>query len=75
MADAWADPGNLAVRYPSEEVTPEQYAEAVEAATWMLFVMANGMIHGAQCWVEEYRITQTCEIHPAPWTAPVDRQG
>jgi hypothetical protein len=58
----WADPGNLALRYPSQDITPEQYQEAVEAATWLLTVLSNGMIHGPQCWTEEYRISHTCEI-------------
>jgi len=52
----------LKARYPSEDITDEQYLEAVEAATWLLTVLSNGMVHGPQCWTEEYRISHTCEI-------------
>lgn len=62
MAEAWADWAGLKVRYPSEDITDEQYQEAVEAATWLLTILSNGMVHGPQGWIEEYRISHTCEI-------------
>lgn len=58
----WADWTVLKQRYPHADITDEQYQEAVASASWMLNVLTNGMLHGEETWVEEYRLSNTCEI-------------
>ena len=57
----WVDPESIVCQAASGTYT-ELWEEMVLQAAWMLDTLTGGVLHGEQCWVEDYRVRNTCEI-------------
>lgn len=66
--EVWADPATLAKILGFDETNPptpeeqELINSAVAEATYILSALTGGVLHGEQCWEEDYVLRHGCEI-------------
>lgn len=66
--ELWYDPARLALDL---EISLEDACEYVRSATWTLWDMTERQFHGAQCWLDTYRV-RPCQRRLKLYQSPVD---